>query len=147
MLILSEKCPWHGRDILPITDPTIKQILELFVEFVNKRYSLQEDIYLISLIEIEPHERKELFGSCMINFCAGLCGRNDGVPYIIVVRGDQTGRGMIDTLAHELAHYLTEWCRFTYYGNIDPHKYTHFKLAHRRIGKEALKYVVEHYVA
>jgi hypothetical protein len=83
----------------------------------------------------------------MINICAGLCGRNDGIPYIIVVRGDQTGRGMIDTLSHELAHYLTEWCRFSYYGSIDPHKYTDFKMKHKRIRKAALEYVIEHYVA
>jgi len=147
MLIYTNKCPWDGLDEFPPeSDPLIRKTIRWFVEFTNGNVELKEDVYLVSMMDLLPRERTQLFGTCSINLASGLYGRKDGVPYIIVVRGDVTVRDLIDTLVHELAHYLSEWCQ-RIYSTSNPHRFTVFKMWYKKLHPLAKQYIVDRYVA
>ena len=148
MLIYTNKCPWDGLDEFPPeSDPLIKKVLEWFVECVNENVELKEEVYLVSMMNLLPRERMELFGTCSINLASGLYGRKDGVPYIIAVRGDGlSAREIIDTLVHELAHYLSEWCQKVSPAT-NPHSFTIFKMWLKKLKSLLEQCIVHKYVA
>jgi len=147
MLIYTNKCPWDGLDEFPPeSDPLVRKVFEWFVEFTNENVELKEDVYLVSMMDLLPQERMQLFGTCSINLVNGLYGRKDDVPYIVVVRSGVTARDLIDTLAHELAHYLSEWCQRIYSTN-NPHRFTIFKMWHKKLKPQLEQYVLDRYVA
>lgn len=148
MLIYTNKCPWEGLDEFPPTDnPLIEKVFEWFVECVNENVELEEDVYLVSMAALLPQERMQLFGTCSINLASGLYGRKDDMPYIIVVRIDGKGvRDVIDTLVHELAHYLSEWCQ-RIYSTSNPHRFTVFKMWLKKLKPLVEQCIVDRYVA
>ena len=147
MLIYTNKCPWDGLDEFPPeSDPIREKVIQWFVEFVNENVELEEDVYLVSMMDLLPRERMQLFGTCSINRASGLYGRKDGVPYVIAVRGDGLSvRELIDTLVHELAHYLSEWCR-RIYSTSNPHRFTVFKIWLKKLKPLAEEYIIDRYV-
>jgi len=147
MLIYTNRCPWDGLDEFPPeSDPIREKVIQWFVEFVNENVELEEDVYLVSMMDLLPQERMQLFGTCSINLASGLYGRKDGVPYVIVVRGDgKSVRELIDTLVHELAHYLSEWCQ-QIYSTSNPHRFTVFKIWLKKLKPLAEEYIMDRYV-
>ncbi len=148
MLIYTNKCPWEGLDEFPEeSNPIIRKVFEWFVEYVNENVELEEDVYLVSMMDLLPQERMQLFGICTINLASGLYGRKDGVPYIIAVRGDGlSARELIDTLVHELCHYLSEWCQKVTSAT-NPHAFTIFKMWLKKLKPLVEQYIVDKYVA
>ena len=68
MLIYTNKCPWDGLDEFPPeSDPIREKVIQWFVEFVNENVELEEDVYLVSMMDLLPRERMQLFGTCSIN--------------------------------------------------------------------------------
>lgn len=148
MLIYTNKCPWKDLDEFPPEkDEIIRKVLGWFADYINENVGLEEDVYLISTMGLTPKERAQLFGNYCINHVYGLYGRKDGVPFVVVVRPDVSVRDLIETLCHEMAHYLAENCRAIWGQCYDMHKFTLFKMWKKKLQKEALEYIVSRYVA